>query len=193
VPDDRRRRLTLLGLAAITVIALGVSLLLDGRDDPPARASRDRGEQADGPDGEDEGDGEDTGLDPAEPEGEYFRTEFAGFADPEGFLQPYPNADLEGLLTFRGNPSRTYHGKGPVPRALPAVLHRFPDEPMCRSSVNLGTTKVWCGMGWTGQPLIAEREEVRRPHPLHGRHHRRADPPRRRHRRHHQGHAHHGP
>ena len=32
---------------------------------------------------------------------------------------------------------------------------------MCRSSANLGTTKVWCGMGWTGQPLIAEREDRR--------------------------------
>ena len=32
---------------------------------------------------------------------------------------------------------------------------------MPKSSSNLGTTKVWCGMGWTGQPLIAEREDRR--------------------------------
>ena len=48
-----------------------------------------------------------------------------------------------------------------MPRTLPTVLHRFPDEPMCRSSSNLGETKVWCGMGWTGQPLIAERKDRR--------------------------------
>src|SRR3546814_15403940 len=30
---------------------------------------------------------------------------------------------------------------------------------MCRSSLNLGETKVWCGMGWTGQPTIVERED----------------------------------
>src|SRR3546814_14703427 len=30
---------------------------------------------------------------------------------------------------------------------------------MGRSSLNLGETKVWCGMGWTGQPTIVERED----------------------------------
>ena len=42
--------------------------------------------------------------------------------------------------------------------STPKVLHRFPDTPMCKSSKNLGTTKVWCGMGWTGQPDIVERK-----------------------------------
>ena len=40
----------------------------------------------------------------------------------------------------------------------PAILKRFPTDPMCRRSENLGQTKIWCGMGWTGQPLIVERE-----------------------------------
>jgi hypothetical protein len=62
------------------------------------------------------------------------------------------------VLTFRGNPSRSYYGAGPVPRSRPEVLHRVPDEPMCRSSSNLGETKVWCGMGWTGQPLVFDRD-----------------------------------
>ncbi|MGH9274423.1 MAG: PQQ-binding-like beta-propeller repeat protein [Acidimicrobiales bacterium] len=154
MPDDRRRRLTLLGLATVAIAAVAVSFSLDGRDDDSPRRSGDSGsEEASGDD--------DTTTTTTTPPGEFFRTDFAGFADPDGFQEPYPNATIEGLLTFRGNPSRTYYGKGPVPRTLPAVLHRFPDEPMCRSSANLGTTKVWCGMGWTGQPLIAEREDRR--------------------------------
>jgi hypothetical protein len=30
---------------------------------------------------------------------------------------------------------------------------------MCRESTNLGVTTVWCGMGWTGQPAVWERED----------------------------------
>ncbi|MGQ0832261.1 MAG: outer membrane protein assembly factor BamB family protein [Microthrixaceae bacterium] len=152
MPDDRRRSLTLLGLATITVLAVVLSLRLDAEDGrgQDARGGARGGAHA-------SRDTTTTTL----PRGEFFRTRYAGFADPKGFLKPYPNAAIEGLLTFRGNPSRSYYGKGPVPRTAPQVLHRFPDEPMCRSSANLGETKVWCGMGWTGQPLIAERKDRR--------------------------------
>jgi outer membrane protein assembly factor BamB len=30
---------------------------------------------------------------------------------------------------------------------------------MCSTSTNLGETKLWCGMGWTGQPAVRERED----------------------------------
>ena len=154
MPDDRRRSLTLLGLATITVLAVVLSLRLDA-DDTNRHGSSTRG-------GARSGDHASSGKTTTTlPPGEYFRTRYTGFADPKGFLKPYPNATLEGLLTFRGNPSRSYYGKGPVPRTKPQVLHRFPDEPMCRSSANLGETKVWCGMGWTGQPVIAERKDRR--------------------------------
>src|SRR5690606_5212132 len=99
------------------------------------------------------------GDDEEEPPSGFFKTDFAGFADPAGFGRPYPNAAVEGLLTFRGNPSRSYYGEGPVPRTMPTQLYRFPDQAMCKSSNNLGETKVWCGMGWTGQPTIVERED----------------------------------
>ncbi len=150
MPDDRRRSLTLLGLATVTILAVLLSLRLDA-DDINGHADGGRGSRP----------GAARTTTTTQPPGEYFRTRFAGFADPKGFLRPYPNATLEGLLTFRGNPSRSYYGKGPVPRTAPVVLHRFPETPMCRSSVNLGETKVWCGMGWTGQPLIAERKDRR--------------------------------
>jgi outer membrane protein assembly factor BamB len=157
MPDERRRRLTLFGLAIVTVVALGISLLVDGLggdDGPSAAPSAQDGDRTTTT--SDDG-GEDAGED--QPEGEFFETDYEGLADPAGFTKPYPNATIEGLLTFRGNPSRSYYGSGPVPRTAPEVLHRFPDEPMCKESTNLGTTKVWCGMGWTGQPTIAVQDD----------------------------------
>ena len=38
-----------------------------------------------------------------------------------------------GLTMFRGNPTRTFSGTGPVPDQ-PRVLWRFPDRPMCGTS-----------------------------------------------------------
>ena len=143
----KRRRLTVTTLSFVSVIAVLVSLQID------------RGDRGKDDDGEEAASTDET-VDTT-PKGEYFRTKAAVLADPKGFGRPYPNAELEGLLTFRGNPSRSYYGMGPVPKTEPVVLHRFPDEPMCRTSSNLGTTKVWCGMGWTGQPLIAEHEDRR--------------------------------
>ncbi|MDQ2650123.1 MAG: PQQ-binding-like beta-propeller repeat protein [Actinomycetota bacterium] len=139
---EKRRRLTITALSVVSVVAVALSLQVD------------RGSSG----GKDDGGKQDDEVDvDAGPKGEYFTTERKVLADPAGFGKPYPNAELEGILTFRGNPSRSYYGMGPVPRTLPTVLHRFPDQPMCRESRNLGTTKVWCGMGWTGQPLIAEQ------------------------------------
>lgn len=80
-----------------------------------------------------------------------------GWSDPAAAGEPYPGASVEGLLTFRGNPTRSFHGRGPVPRD-PTIGFSFPESGgMCRESTNLGTTKIWCGMGWTGQPAVVER------------------------------------
>jgi outer membrane protein assembly factor BamB len=68
---------------------------------------------------------------------------------------PY-GTKVHGLLTFRGNPTRTYHGAGPVPRH-PTVQWKFPDHTMCSPSSEKGETRVWCGTGWTGQPAVFER------------------------------------
>ncbi len=84
---------------------------------------------------------------------------YEGWSDPSKSGQPWPGATVEGLLTFRGNPTRSFYGSGPVPETEPDVAFRFPAEGgMCGESTNLGTTKVWCGMGWTGQPTIFERD-----------------------------------
>lgn len=85
-------------------------------------------------------------------------------ADPDGqFVNPVSSgrmwsADVPGILTFRGNPTRTYYGRGPVPLA-PAVRWFYPrDGGMCSSSSVGSESKVWCGTGWTGQPAVFERD-----------------------------------
>lgn len=84
---------------------------------------------------------------------------YDGWSDPSKSGQPWPGAAVEGLLTFRGNPTRSFYGAGSVPKTEPDVAFRFPATGgMCGESTNLGTTKVWCGMGWTGQPTIFERD-----------------------------------
>ena len=61
-----------------------------------------------------------------------------------------------GLLTFRGDATRTFYGTGPMP-AAPAVVWEFPDRRMCSMSTVGLETSEWCGMGWTGQPAVVER------------------------------------
>jgi hypothetical protein len=96
-----------------------------------------------------------TGATPADPDpaaAEPAPTSVEPGASP---ASPYGTA-VPGLLTFRGNPTRTYYGQGPVPRR-PEVLWSFPEEPMCSMSVEGGRTSKWCGTGWTGQPAVVER------------------------------------
>ncbi|MBT8207261.1 MAG: hypothetical protein KJO18_03215, partial [Acidimicrobiia bacterium] len=69
-----------------------------------------------------------------------------------------PWGEVVGLTMFRGNPSRTYYGEGPVPVA-PEVSWRFPDSAMCGESSVGGQPKIWCGTGWTGQPVVWERPD----------------------------------
>ncbi|MCP5027902.1 MAG: PQQ-binding-like beta-propeller repeat protein, partial [Actinomycetia bacterium] len=58
---------------------------------------------------------------------------------------------VEGLLTFRGNPTRTFYGRGPLP-SDPVVKWTF--DIGCATSPVGGEPKVWCGSGWTGQPAV---------------------------------------
>lgn len=66
---------------------------------------------------------------------------------------------VDGLTMFRGNPTRSYYGEGPVPDG-PRVIWRFPeDRQMCATSSVGGEATVWCGTGWTGQPVVWERND----------------------------------
>ncbi|MDH4076710.1 MAG: PQQ-like beta-propeller repeat protein [Acidimicrobiia bacterium] len=74
------------------------------------------------------------------------------WVNPRSSQRPWSDlGGIEGLLTFRGNPTRSWYGRGPVP-----------DQPTVQWSVDIGCSqsavgsdaKVWCGTGWTGQPAV---------------------------------------
>ena len=49
-----------------------------------------------------------------------------GWVDPKSSGSPW-SSEVIGQLTFRGNPTRSYYGLGPVPHA-PEILWRYPDS-----------------------------------------------------------------
>jgi hypothetical protein len=84
---------------------------------------------------------------------------FVGWVDPASSGQPWTDlgATVDGLLTFRGNPTRSWYGTGPMPVG-PTPQWRYPDTAMCSDSTVGEETTNWCGTGWTGQPAVFERE-----------------------------------
>jgi outer membrane protein assembly factor BamB len=83
-------------------------------------------------------------------------TPYAWWVDPATSGQPFGDT-VEGILTFRGSPTRSYYGAGPVPVA-PQIVWSFPDTSMCSESSVGSETTTWCGTGWTGQPSVWERD-----------------------------------
>src|SRR5690606_11997968 len=70
-----------------------------------------------------------------------------------------PWGEVEGLTMFRGNPTRTWYGVGPVPED-PENLWSYPESGgLCGQSTVGGETTTWCGTGWTGQPVVWERPD----------------------------------
>lgn len=63
------------------------------------------------------------------------------------------------LSMFRGNPTRSWYGSGPLPTEG-AIIWRYPEKAMCSDSVDKGVSKQWCGNGWTGQPVVYEHDGV---------------------------------
>ncbi|MFY1675115.1 PQQ-binding-like beta-propeller repeat protein [Plantactinospora sp. WMMB334] len=87
------------------------------------------------------------------------RPAFTGWSDPALVGKPY-GTKVNGLLTFRGNPTRTFYGTGPMPRTTPARQWQFPRSGgLCGESTDEKGTRVWCGTGWTGQPAVFERDD----------------------------------
>lgn len=66
---------------------------------------------------------------------------------------------VNGMTMFRGNPTRTFYGTGPIERTPPQVLWKYPERPMCSSSCVGKSCSQWCGTGWTGQPVVWERPD----------------------------------
>ena len=75
-----------------------------------------------------------------------------------GWTVGMPWGSVPGVTMFRGNPTRTFYGTGPV-RSEPYEVWRYPEAPMCRTSIDVGEAKVWCGLGWTGQPVVWDRPD----------------------------------
>lgn len=82
---------------------------------------------------------------------------YTGWVDPASAFQPYYKATVQGLLTFRGNPTRNWYGLGPIPTS-PHVVWQYPGAQMCSLSEDKGETTRWCGNGWTGEPAVFERD-----------------------------------
>lgn len=76
------------------------------------------------------------------------------WSSPDNVFKPYQGT-REGLLTFRGNPTRNFYGKGPIPSEKPQVRWSYPkSSTMCSISYLGNKGDSWCGMGWTGQPAV---------------------------------------
>ncbi len=86
-------------------------------------------------------------------------TTLAHWYDPANFGEA-PETKTKGVLSFRGSPSRSWYGTGPLPQDAPRKLWRFPaNSDMCMMSAYQGGEVRWCGTGWTGQPAVFEYQE----------------------------------
>jgi outer membrane protein assembly factor BamB len=85
-------------------------------------------------------------------------------ASPSPSPSPTPSPDplnttFDGITTFRGNATRTYYGRGPVPED-PEILWRYPETgSLCSNSSDQHGVRLWCGTGWTGQPNVVVAED----------------------------------
>jgi len=84
---------------------------------------------------------------------------FDGWVNPASSGRPYSD-EVEGLLTFRGSPTRSWYGTGPMPKD-PQILWSYPGESggLCGTSIDGSGAQTWCGTGWTGQPSVWERDD----------------------------------
>ena len=162
-----RRRLVVFSIFLVLVLVAGLAVNWVTGDDgdtdgaQSASASREAGDDADGSsstsgDDGDEGDGSGEDGEESTTTTEAELPPFDGWVNPALVGRPWSD-EVEGLLTFRGSPTRTYYGEGPVPES-PQVLWQFPEAAMCAESSVGGEAKVWCGSGWTGQPSVFERD-----------------------------------
>ena len=175
-PGDESRPIWILALIALVAVAtVGVGAYVTVRDDdadPLDMAVGDPAGRVAGDDVSTEGEttaSSDEGVDAdttqattdpqseATVEAEPAPTPFGGLVDPASVGRPYGDT-VEGLLTFRGNPTRTFYGRGPVP-ASPTLQWSYPPGGgLCGPSTVGGETTQWCGTGWTGQPAVFERD-----------------------------------
>lgn len=71
-------------------------------------------------------------------------------APVEAPAPPPPPPAASGVLSFRGGAHRDFSGQGTLPRAGVQVKWK----------VQVGCIDVWCGVGWSGQPLLVKWSEA---------------------------------
>jgi outer membrane protein assembly factor BamB len=82
-----------------------------------------------------------------------------GVVTADTLFRSWGEGAVNGLTMFRGNPTRTFYGTGPIPTSAPVQQWRFPEQPMSGTSPVGNEEKWWSGTGWTGQPLVQEWED----------------------------------
>ncbi len=151
--------LPVLVLVALAVAVLGTAIVLAGEDPEPPDTAAPEPDPPPAPHDEPVGEAPpvDDGREEPPPDPEpasAFHGELAG------------GDTVTGLLQFRGNPTRTVYGQGPLPDD-PEIAWRYPDQAMCTVEVTVRgegddaeeIERRWCGTGWTGQPLVWERDD----------------------------------
>ena len=78
------------------------------------------------------------------------------WVDPQSSRQPWGSGATPGVLTFRGSPTRSWYGTGPIATSQPSVQWTYPPPNLegLWSPDNNGVP--WHGTGWTGQPAVFE-------------------------------------
>ena len=79
---------------------------------------------------------------------------FDGWVDPASSGRPWGDS-VDGLLTFRGNPTRSWHGRGPVPMD-PVERWRFPVD----GELTSGTPDRKEGLYFGAELSADERREL---------------------------------
>ena len=151
-------------LLAVVLLGIGSAVVLDVRDDgtgPKESVALAAAESPSSTDGESASGAFDDDTDHGGGNGDSAADSGLttdGLPEPqpsaEGEAEPvarYADDSIDGLLTFRGNPTRSFHGTGPVPTD-PDVL--WSSEIGCSTSYVGSEPREWCGTGWTGQPLV---------------------------------------
>jgi len=157
----RRRQRSLVALLVLSLAGFAcVNETVSGGLLPDDTAGRSTTE-ADGQRAEGDG-GAGSSVSGAAPEGEGApepagptanESDYDGWVDPASSGNPW-TSEVDGLLTFRGNPTRSFYGQGPVPEN-PEILWSVPDSGgFCGESAVGSQPKTWCGTGWTGQPSV---------------------------------------
>jgi hypothetical protein len=143
---------------AVLVVAAVLIATAGGGDDRPDRSDTADGATTTAPDGSRDTTGSTGSTVATTATTSTTLAPYTGWSDPRLVGKPYGDT-VQGTLTFRGNPTRTFYGTGPAPRTAPSELWRFPKSGgLCGSSTDGKGTRVWCGTGWTGEPAVFERD-----------------------------------